>query len=224
MQFVYHENASQEQLIIEGDLHKYLFKVRRIGVNEKLYLRNLIDHNLYQYSLISIDKKKAILQLESFEEKVIAHSQKLHIGWCIVDPKTVEKMLPSLNEIGIDKITFILCQFSQKNFTPHIERLEKILINSSQQCGRSILMQLDTCKDLKTFFEANPQSYYVDFTTELKQCETMKEIETIVIGNEGGFSSQERELFCKEKIVGFNTPTILKSETAVLAVASKILL
>ena len=39
---------------------------------------------------------------------------KLHIGWCVIDPKTVEKYIASLNEIGVDKITFIYADYSQK--------------------------------------------------------------------------------------------------------------
>ena len=50
------------------------------------------------------------------------------------------------------------------------------------------------------------------------------EIKTIVIGCEGGFSNNERENFDKDFIVGFDSNLILRSETAVLAVCSKIIL
>jgi 16S rRNA (uracil1498-N3)-methyltransferase len=50
------------------------------------------------------------------------------------------------------------------------------------------------------------------------------DIKTIIIGCEGGFSSSEIDKFDKEKIVGFNTKLILKSQTAITAVAAKILI
>ncbi|XPV54809.1 MAG: hypothetical protein ACNI3H_07545 [Halarcobacter ebronensis] len=55
------------------------------------------------------------------------------MAWCIVDPKTIEKELPYLNELGVRKITFISCDYSQKNFKLNFEKLEKILVNSSSQ-------------------------------------------------------------------------------------------
>ena len=49
-------------------------------------------------------------------------------------------------------------------------------------------------------------------------------IGTFVVGCEGGFTADEVALFNSENIMGLNTPLILKSESAVCAVASKLLL
>jgi 16S rRNA (uracil1498-N3)-methyltransferase len=58
--------------------------------------------------------------------------------------------------MGVGKITFITCAYSQKNFKPSLERMEKILINSCEQCGRSELMAIDFCDSVKAFLESNP--------------------------------------------------------------------
>jgi 16S rRNA (uracil1498-N3)-methyltransferase len=50
------------------------------------------------------------------------------------------------------------------------------------------------------------------------------EIDTIVVGCEGGFSDDEVSLFASSEIVGFDTSLILKSESAVCSIASKVLL
>ena len=50
------------------------------------------------------------------------------------------------------------------------------------------------------------------------------EIDTIVIGCEGGFESEEIALFDEEKIVGVDSDIILRSETAAAAAAAAILL
>jgi 16S rRNA (uracil1498-N3)-methyltransferase len=49
-------------------------------------------------------------------------------------------------------------------------------------------------------------------------------ISTIVVGCEGGFSQSETALVKADNIVGFRTALVLKSESAVCALASKILL
>jgi len=51
----------------------------------------------------------------------------------------------------------------------------------------------------------------------------IQHIETLLVGAEGGFSEEERDLIAREKIVGLDTLLILKSESAVCAVASKLL-
>lgn len=114
MQFTYHEDASLEILEIENDLYKYLIKARRHKVDDIIPFRNLKNNNIFFYKIVSIDRRKAICSLVSSEEKVVQNFKKLHIGWCIVDPKTIEKQLPYLNELGVESISFIYSDYSQK--------------------------------------------------------------------------------------------------------------
>ena len=98
---------------------------------------------LYRYKIVNIDGRSAALELVSAEAEQVAASKQLHIGWCVVDSKSVEKVLPLLNELGVAKITFIYCDRSQKNFKPDFKRYERILESSMQQCGRSEMMIFD---------------------------------------------------------------------------------
>ena len=137
MQFVYHPDAGEEILKIEGEIYNYIFKVRRHKNGEVIPLRNMEDGYLYFYRIDEEDRRKATLILVEKEHTEIVPKGFFHLLWCIVDPKTIEKTLPMLNEIGVGKITFIYCERSQKNFRLRLDKLQKILINSSQQCGRS---------------------------------------------------------------------------------------
>ncbi len=222
MLYLYHKDAGSPTLTLSGDDHRYLFKVRRHKAEDTLYLRNLTDTYIYGYRVVTIDKRSVTLSAISKEKLEINAPRKLHIGWCIIDPKNIEKILPSLNELGVEKITFIYCQRSQKSFKPDFKRLNKILLNSSQQSGRSSMMELEIAETLQVFLQKYPQSYMLNFSK--KSIESAKEdIETIVIGCEGGFSEEERSLFDEEKVIGFATPLVLKSETAVCSVAAKLL-
>lgn len=223
MQFTYDINCGSSSLEISEDTYKYLIKARRHKINDEIYFRNLKDNFIYLYKLISISRRSAVFSLVSSEEKILENENELHLGWCLVDPKTVEKYLASLNELGVKKITFILCEYSQKNFKLNIEKLEKILINSSSQCGRSSIIKLEVCNSLEEFMTENKESYFLDF------CETSiddkkNDIKTLVIGCEGGFSTDERFTFNNDNIVGFNSSLILRSETAILSASSKILI
>ncbi len=223
MQFTYEEFCGRDILEIKDEVYNYLIKARRHKIDDEIYFRNLKDNNIYLYKINLIDKKKAILNLISAEEKILLNDKKLHLGWCVVDPKTVEKFITSLNEMGVDKITFIYADYSQKNFKINIEKLEKILINSSCQCGRSNIIKLEVCKNLEQFMKENSDVYFLDFST-LCVDDKKDEIKTLVIGCEGGFSQKERDKFNKDFVVGFNSNLILRSETAIISAGAKILL
>ena len=222
MQFLYNESASDNDITLFDESFRYIIKARRHKVNDEIYLRNLRDNNIYKYRIVNIGKKEAELSLVDFKEHIIKPNKNLHIGWCNIDTKVVEKILPSLNQIGVDKITFINCDFSQKDFKVNIKRINKILINSSEQCGRSSIMDIDFHKSLESFFTKYPDSFILDFGGDIDFDNS--NIKTVVVGCEGGFSNEERMIQEGYKKITLKTPTILKSETAVLSISSKILL
>ncbi len=222
MLYLYHKEASQPQLTLTGDEHRYIFKVRRHKTDDLLYLRNLEDGLLHEYRVTYIDKRSVILELQKSKKLEVKARRSLHIGWCVIDPKSIEKVLPSLNEMGVEKITFIYCKRSQKSFKIDFKRLEKILLNSSQQSGRSEMMQLEMADNMEYFLVKYPQSKMLNFSKNNFILNT--DLDTIVIGCEGGFHKDEEALFKVENIVGFDTPLVLKSESAACAVASKVLI
>ena len=223
MQFIYDKNAKNELLKIEDENYNYIVKARRHKLDDILDFRNLEDDFLYSYKISQIDKKSLFLNLLKKEEKIIKNSKKIHLAWCIVDPKTIYENIASLNELGVDKITFVYSDFSQKNFKINFEKLEKILINSSSQCGRSSIIKLDIYKNIDTFIADNPDTYFLDFSQTSIDSKVL-DIKTLMIGTEGGFSKRERELFNKNFIVGFSSNLILKSQTAIISATSKIIL
>lgn len=223
MQFIYDKNAKNELLKIEDENYNYIVKARRHKLDDILDFRNLEDNFLYSYKISQIDKKSLFLNLLKKEEKIIENSKKIHLAWCVVDPKTIYENIASLNELGVDKITFVYSDFSQKNFKINFEKLEKILINSSSQCGRSSIIKLDIYKNIDTFIKDNPDTYFLDFSQTSIDSKVL-DIKTLMIGTEGGFSKRERELFNKNFIVGFSSNLILKSQTAIISATSKIIL
>lgn len=223
MQFIYHKESSQELLKIDGELYNYIFKVRRHNKEKNLYFRNFIDDFLYSYEVEYLDKKIATLHLVSKEEKVVTASKKLHIGWCKIDFKNIEKVIASLNEIGVDKITFIECEYSQRNMVINFDKLYKLLQNSSSQSGRSDMITIEYSKSINEFLKSYPDSYMFNFSKQSID-EKKNEINTIILGCEGGFSKKEIAHFSIDKIVGVGSDIILKSETAITVIASKIIL
>jgi 16S rRNA (uracil1498-N3)-methyltransferase len=221
--YVLHDDASKDSLKIKGELFKYLIKARRHNLDDLISFRNKNDlKTLHNYKVTDIDGRSLSLELISSELNEVKSDKNLHIGWCSIEAKSVEKVLASLNEIGVDKITFIMCDRSQKNFKHDFKRYERILEASMQQCGRTSYMQFDTCNSLEDFIKKYPNTKVFDFCENI--LEDANGFETVLIGCEGGFSQDERELLSSQEVFRLNNPMVMRSESAAMAIASKILL
>ena len=215
MKFLYSKEAKNEQIRLEGEAFLHL-KARRAKLGERIDVRNLTDGQNHIYEIVNLDKRGAELNL-IFSHDVEVQDSDLTLSWAVVDPKTVEKTLPSLNEMGVAKIIFFYAEFSQKNFKLDFSRLERILISSCEQCGRNDLMKFEILDELVKFY---PNVALIDFDGENLDGYAGKEI--LAIGPEGGFSQSEREAVAKK--YGLRAKNILRSQTAILGIAAKILI
>ena len=216
------DEKKENQITLKGENFKYLIKVRRHSIDDTISIRYKADiKELCNYKIIFIDGRSVGLELISSEVVEVKSAKELHIAWCKIDIKSIEKVLPSLSEIGVVKISFISCDRSQ-NIKLDFKRFERILEASMQQCGRSTYIEFDTYKNIEEFIVKYPDTKVFDF------CEnSLKDgsgFERVIIGAEGGFSQDEKELLSSQDVFRLDTPMILRSESAVIAVASKVVL
>jgi 16S rRNA (uracil1498-N3)-methyltransferase len=217
-----HARAGDHELIIVGDEYKYLIKVRRHVVGDLIVFRHRDFLSIaHTYRLEKTDGKNATFMLENSQKSVCEAPKKLHIGWCIVDPKTIEKTLPMLVELGVSKITFIHCKRSQRNFRLDFERFNRIMESAMMQCGRTSFIELSEIPALSTFLSIHPQAIMLDFGGEVLSKE--EEFDVVVIGCEGGFDESEKKAFSTHRVRHLSSPMVLRSETAVVAIASMLL-
>lgn len=91
-----------------------------------------------------------------------------------------------------------------------------------QQCGRTSYIEFDVYKNLADFMVKFPDTKVFDFTDNVLSGES--DFKRVLIGCEGGFSPYEKEFLKSKEVFRLNTPLVLRSESAVVAIASKILL
>lgn len=218
MGFIYDENAKEHCICVEQNAYKHL-KARRIKQNDIVNFSNLLDGCIYEYELVELNKKNATFMLKN-SFKTNEQQSDFQLAWSVVDPLVIEKTLPILNEMGLSKIAFIYAQYSQKNFKIDYKRLKRILINSSEQCGRNNFMQFEEYQSIEEYLKTYPQSFILDFngTSDIDHAKS------VIIGCEGGFSKNERELFGSDKVVGLKANYTLRSQTAAICCVSKKLL
>ncbi|MCK9454501.1 MAG: 16S rRNA (uracil(1498)-N(3))-methyltransferase [Sulfurimonas sp.] len=220
--YVLNDEAGEQTLHIRGELYKYLIKARRHKEGDEISFRSREKLEiLHRYRVDTLDSRSAELALISSELYEVKSNKSLHIGWCVIDANSIEKVLPSLCEIGVKRVSFISCQRSQKNIKLDFKRFTRIIEASMQQSGRSNYIEFDTYRSVEEFIAKFPDTNVFDFCDDTLQ--DYSDVRTVLIGCEGGFSPKERELLSSLKRFRLNTPMVLRSESAVVAIASKIL-
>lgn len=223
MIFLLHDAAGEAQIRLDGEPFRYLIRVRRQGVGDVVALRHQDRADiLYRYHIAALDGRRATLTCDGSERVEVTAPRALHLAWCLIDPKVVEKTLPMLSEIGVNAITFLQCARSQKNFRLDFERMVRILHSSMQQSGRSTAMTLAMGGTPQDFIAKHPRTAIFDFGGDPLRADM--EIETIMIGCEGGFTEAERAALAPCRTFRLETPMVLRSETAAVAAAAKLLL
>ncbi|MDO5045245.1 16S rRNA (uracil(1498)-N(3))-methyltransferase [Campylobacter sp.] len=217
MKFLYSSEAKNEKIYLENEQFLHL-KARRAKVGDRIDVRNLKDGQNYIYEIDEITRKSVGLSLV-FAHSVESFESEFSIAWAVVDTKIIEKTLPFLNEMGVCKLIFFYADLSQRNFKIDTKRLERILIGSSEQCGRNSLMKIEIYKNLDELLKSYKNIALVDFGGEKLENYNGKEL--LVIGPEGGFSQNERERVLKK--YGLSFKNILRAQTAILSVTAKIL-
>ncbi|PAF47800.1 16S rRNA (uracil(1498)-N(3))-methyltransferase [Helicobacter sp. 12S02634-8] len=220
MHFAYCPEASKPTIKIEGNLYNHIYQSRRTKLQENLFFRNLTDGYLYTYTHTHITRNYAELDLQSKHYQPNLPKKEIHIIWAIIDNKSIEKILPYLNQIGVGKISFFYAHRSQKNEKIALERWEKILIHSCEQCGRGSLMTLEMIPDTPSALQRYPNACVFDFGGKDIYAYPPALQSGIFIGPEGGFTPEERELFKAQEHYSITQGFTLKSECAALLVST----
>ncbi|MEE3744689.1 16S rRNA (uracil(1498)-N(3))-methyltransferase [Campylobacter porcelli] len=218
MKFIYHKGAGSENLKIDGDGFSHL-KALRLSESKRVDIRNLKDGYSYIYEISTIDRHGATLLL-IFKSLILPMEHKFELAWAVVDSSVIEKSLPSLNELGVGRLNLVYCEFSQRNIKLNLERFERILISSSQQCGRNSLMEISIFHSVDEFLGYKKDVALIDFGGE--NLDNYKMDYMLFVGPEGGFSQSEREKITMK--FALNSPYILRSNTAIISVASRFLI
>ena len=162
------------------------------------------------------------LSIFKSQENTILPSREIYLFASLIKKDNFEWITEKAVELGVSHIIPIISERSEKK-NLNIERLEKIIIEASEQSGRGTIPILHEIMDLKSslinFTHIKSIAWDIDSTKFVSQ--DIVDSTGAYIGPEGGWSSQEREFF-KQHAVKIRSlgPQILRAETAVVAVLS----
>ena len=202
----------------------YVSKVMRVKENEVFSLFN--SSGEWEAKILNISKnivefnvRKQLRKKENMKELWLAFSP--------IKSNYFNFMIQKATELGVTR--FIPIIFDRTIVRKiNKERLEKIIIEATEQSNRINIPTLEKPQNLKNFLSNNSKKIdlvFTDLNTSKKKLEIGKEDNKplcAVVGPEGDFSEKERELilnFKDVKQININQ-NILRTETATISIIS----
>ncbi|MDC3053313.1 16S rRNA (uracil(1498)-N(3))-methyltransferase [Candidatus Pelagibacter sp.] len=199
----------------------YLTKVMRVKIGENFSLFNKTGEWLAKINKIHDGNVEFSIQ-EQLRKK--ENPQDIWLAFSPIKSNYSNFMIQKATELGITKFFPIIFDRSIVRKI-NSERLEKIIIEATEQSNRLNPPYLEKTQNLKTFLEKNQSTIdliFTDLNSKNKKIEIDKKSKKplcIIIGPEGDFSEKEREAilnFRDVKSIKINE-NILRSETAVIS-------
>ena len=200
----------------------YLAKVMRIKESEVFSIFN--QNGEWEAKVLKISKGivefKTVKQLRKKES-----SKELWLAFSPIKSNYQNFMIQKATELGVTKFLPIIFDRTVVRKINN-ERLEKIVIEASEQSNRFNVPEIEKAQNLKNFLNSNSMDLiFTDLNSDNKKIEKSKLTDKpicIIIGPEGDFSEAEREEILSFKGVQSLkiNENILRSETAVISAIS----
>ena len=207
---------------LNKDQSHYLSKVMRVKESEVFSLFN--KGGEWEAKILGISKNTVEFKItKQLRQKEI--TKELWLAFSPIKSNYQNFMLQKATELGVTKFLPIIFDRTVVRKI-NKDRLEKIIIEASEQSNRINVPIIESAQDLNSFLKKNPMNLiFTDLNSKIKKVDKSKFMDKpvcIIIGPEGDFSEIERE-----KILSFKgvqpikiNENILRSETAVISAIS----
>ena len=229
MQLFYNPNIDEttEAFTFDKEESKHIIKVLRKKDTDILYVTNGLGF-LFKTEITLASDSKCTVKIISFE-KAPPGKSRLHLA---VAPTKMndryEWFLEKATEIGIQEITPIICDHSERKVINQ-ERFDKILLAAMKQSNELYLPKLNPAMTFKEFINLNNDDIKLIAHCEETDKKTLKSVLkpnqniTILIGPEGDFSEKEIALALSREYTAVTLgETRLRTETAAIVACHSI--
>lgn len=220
-------DSSFKQFFFSAEESKHIVSVLRKTEGDVLHITNGRGY-LFEAEILIADPKKCKAQIIA-ENKSIPKRYKLHLA---VAPTKMndryEWFLEKATEIGVDEITPIICDRSERKALK-LERMERVLQSAMKQSLQTRLPKLNETISYKAFMEQKATGLkFIAHCDEGEKMELKRRVAadkdvTILIGPEGDFTKSEITTALKKGYIpvslGINR---LRTETAAIVACTTV--
>jgi len=222
MQLFFTKNITENIATFEAEEARHL-QVLRKKIGDQLHFVDG-EGGMYLGEIIEVHKKSCLLKI--LEHQLSYNERKVKLLIAIAPTKNIARLewfLEKATEIGIDEITPILCDRSERKRI-RTDRLEKITMSAMKQSLKAYLPKLNELTDYQSFIKQNNDNVkYIAYCNDgalshLKKEYSSAENVTILIGPEGDFSPKEIKIALENGYQGISLgKSRLRTETAGIA-------
>ncbi len=208
-------------LIIEGEELKHIF-AKRIKIGQELEL--FFEDKLYLCLLEKLTKKSALCSVIK-ELELTAPLPFITLYQCVpVELRTMDFVVEKVSEVGASRLVPTISKRSFQDIptiNKRMERWKRVALSAFKQCKRPKPLEIAPPTKLEELKADADMNLLLDnFGGEKSPKDlNLKGVKTVslVVGPEGGFTSQESELLRERGFIPIKLyPYILRSETAAL--------
>ena len=209
-------------IVIDNLEYNHIVKVLRFKVGFKLIIC-VGDGYDYHSTVISIDDKVVICEINEKLLNINNSKVEVNLFAAMIKEDNFELVVQKAVELGVYSITPVITAYvSEKSL--RADRLEKISSDASKQCGRASKVIINPAVNLEQAINKAGKSELTIMAYEKERYVTLQDILiksknvrsiALLIGPEGGFSDEERDIINKNHISKFTLGRrILRAETA----------
>ncbi|MDL2314885.1 16S rRNA (uracil(1498)-N(3))-methyltransferase [Bacteroidales bacterium OttesenSCG-928-C19] len=223
MQLFYIPEVLSEIVSLSEEESQHCKKVLRLREGSPLSLTDG-KGNLYKGEIIDTSGKQCDVQIKETIAEFGKRNFYLHVA--IAPTKNIDRLewfLEKSVEMGVDEITPILCEHSERTVVKS-ERLQKIIVSAMKQSLKAYLPKLNELTPLNKFiqqpFSGKKMIAYCndDHRNHISEVCQKKENALILIGPEGDFSEKEIQLALSNNYLPVSLgESRLRTETAGVA-------
>jgi 16S rRNA (uracil1498-N3)-methyltransferase len=227
--FVNKNSIQNNKFFLDQDESHHLINVLRLKLGSEIWLTDG-EGGTYHCKTDNFTKENVveghILDSYSNQNELDYH---IHLGLPIIKKSRMKIAIEKSVESGIKELTPLILDRSIKS-SLSVEKINSIMRSATKQSMRSILPKTNPISELEDWY--NPEALNivasigsVDTLTVFKDkiykaVDSKKKI-SILLGPEGGFSSEEKEFIYDNKFLKVSVAkAVLRSETAVVSILS----
>ena len=200
----------------------YIKNVMRLKLGDKISLFNS-SNGEWDASILVHGKDLTEFKIEKLSRPQ-EEENNLWLAFSPIKKIPQDMMIQKTTELGVQKFFPLLCERSVVREI-NIERAEKIVTEASEQSNRISVPEILKIQNLENFLKSFPENGSLIFcdinceSSNLKNVLSKKDPACILIGPEGDFSENERQLIVghKKTISISLAKNILRAETAAIA-------
>ena len=230
MQLFYNPDINTNTTVFSFDKNesRHIIKVLRNKEGDLLHITNGKGY-LFNAEITSGNEKKCTIKIVSAELKAKPWKYYLHIA---ITPTKMndryEWFLEKATEIGIDEITPLICDNSERKAIK-MERFKKVIISAMKQSLKFQLPILNEPMKFEEFIKKEPSGSRLIAHCEETEKQSLKleslthDNITVMIGPEGDFTGKEIDSALQHKFIPLSLGTSrLRTETAGMVVCNTV--